>query len=171
MASRKGDRTKDDSEAKVKTAPLHVADERQSAILVLRSIELRNSGRRKPMTRAQFTLPMLRRLWNRPRLSPEFLEQVSVWLAVAGWCFFNAGPTYAAIRISAVKNWPRLGTKRIAGELDQVASGKFQFEDHERLLIPETLEDVDDRISGGETIGSDDVDDETSAATTSDDEE
>jgi hypothetical protein len=90
------------------------------------------------MTRAQFTAPMLRRLWNQPRLSPEFLEHVSAWLAVAGWCFFNAGATYAAVRISAVKNWPRLGTKRIADELEKVAKGEFPFEDHEHLLIDDS---------------------------------
>ena len=89
------------------------------------------------MTRAQFTVPMLRRLWNRPRLSGEFLADVSAWLAVAGWCFFSAGVTYAAVRISAVK-WPRLGTKRIADELDEVAKGEFPFEDHEHLLIEDS---------------------------------
>lgn len=160
MGSRDSDQTKAGSRERAKTAPVHLADERQCAILVLRSVQLRNAGRRKPMTRAQFTLPMLRRLWSRPRLSPEFLERVSVWLSVAGWCFFNAGPTYAAIRISAVKNWPRLGTRRIAEELDQVARGEFPFQDHERLLIPETLEELE-RGSGGGISGSDDFDDET----------
>jgi hypothetical protein len=56
-------------------------------------------------------------------------------LAVAGWCFFNAGATYAAVRISAVKNWPRLGTDKMADELGQVAKGEFPFEDYEGLLI------------------------------------
>jgi hypothetical protein len=163
-------RTGRNSEAKVKFAPLQVADARQSAILVLRSIELRNADRRNPMTRAQFTLPMLRRLWNRPRLSAEFLEQVSIWLAVAGWCFFNAGPTYAAIRMSAVKNWPRLGTTRIADELDQVAKGKFQFEDHEHLLIPGVLDNLDPS-AGVSTGGRDDIDDGTSTSTDPEDEE
>jgi hypothetical protein len=124
-----------------KIAPRHLADPRQAAILLLRDIELRNQDRRNPMTRAQLTVPMLRRLWNRPRLSPDFLEQVSVWLAVAGWCFFNAGATYAAVRISAVKNWPRLGTKRIADALDEVAKGEFSFEDHEHLLIADVTEE------------------------------
>jgi hypothetical protein len=164
MGPRKGNQTTG------KTAPLHLADPRESAILVLRNIELRNQTRDKPMTRAQFTVPMLRRLLNRPRLSPEFLEHVSAWLAVAGWCFFNAGPTYAAVRISAVKNWPRLGTNRIAGELDHLAQGKFPFEDHEHLLIEGTLEDLH-RMSSGKTSGTEDVDDKTSGAAFSDDEE
>jgi hypothetical protein len=118
-----------------KAAPRFLVDGRQGAILLLRNIELRDEDRHNPMTRAQLTVPMLRRLWSRPRLSPEFLEEVSAWLAVAGWCLFNAGATYAMVRISAVKNWPRLGTKRIADELEQVAKGEFPFDDHEHLLV------------------------------------
>lgn len=137
------------NQATRKSAPRHLADARQAAILVLRNIELRDRMRDKPMTRAQFTVPMLKRLLNWPRLAPEFVEEVSAWLAVAGWCLFNAGPTYAAVRISAVKNWPRLGTKRIAQELDLVAEGKFPFEDHEQLLIGDTTGDLD-RVAGGE---------------------
>jgi hypothetical protein len=128
MRRRKDSRTRD------KVAPRHLADPRQAALLLLRDIELRDHDREHAMTRVQLTAPMLRRLWKRPLLSPEFLEQVSAWLAVAGWCFFNAGATYAAVRMSAVKNWPRLGTKRIAESLDQVAMGDFPFEEHEYLL-------------------------------------
>jgi hypothetical protein len=124
------------------TRPLrHLADTREAAILLLRDIELREQNRDKPMTRVQLTSSMLRRLWNRPRLAPEFLNEVSAWLAVAGWCFFNAGPTYAAVRMSAVKNWPRLGTSRIEKELNEVAKGEFSFEDHERLLSEDIDED------------------------------
>jgi predicted DNA-binding transcriptional regulator AlpA len=130
-----------ENKAKGKAATRHIADSRQAAILILRRIELRDENRQNPTTRAQFTVPMLRRLWNRPRLSPEFLEDVSAWLAVAGWCFFNAGATYAAVRISAVKNWPRLGTGKMAAELDQVARGNFPFEDHEHLLIAGATEE------------------------------
>ena len=144
MAGRNVDKTRG------KTAARHLVDPREAAILFLRNVELRNKTRPKPMTRAQLTAPMLRRLWNRPRLSPEFLEQVSTWLAVAGWCFFNAGATYAAVRISAVKNWPRLGTERMADELNEVAKGEFQFEDHEHLLIEDTTDDLD-RMAAAET--------------------
>jgi hypothetical protein len=140
-----------------KPAPRQLADARQAAILLLRRIAVRDNERNKPTTRAQFTVPMLRRLWNRPRLSPEFLEDVSTWLAVAGWCFFNAGATYAAVRISAVKNWPRLGTAKIAKELDQVAKGQYPFEDHEHLLVEDT-----DRTAVSENGGEEDADDKTS---------
>jgi hypothetical protein len=139
-----------------KTAPKHLADSREAAVLLLRRIELRDKDRRNPTTRAQFTLSILRRLWNRPRLPPEFLEDVSSWLAVAGWCFFNAGVTYAAVRISAVKNWPRLGASKMADELSEVAKGEFSFEDHEHLLIEDTAAI---RTAMGETGGNDDTDD------------
>ncbi len=152
-----------------KTAPRHLADPRQAAILLLRRIELRNADRRSSTTRAQFTVPMLRRLWNRPRLSPEFVEQVAAWVAVAGWCFFNAGATYAAVRIRAVKNWPRLGTNRIAGELDEVAKGEFPFEDHEHLLIEDTAEDLD-RMEAGGTRGNEETDERAPGPAGSDDE-
>jgi hypothetical protein len=147
--------------AKGKITPRQLANSRQAAILLLRDIELRDKDRDKPMTRVQLTASMLRRLWNRPRLSPEFLEQVSAWLAVAGWCFFNAGVTYAAVRISAVRNWPRLGTRRIADELNEVAKGEFPFDHHEHLLNGDTEDDLE-RTSAGETSRSEDADDKTS---------
>ena len=109
------------------------------------------------MTRAQLTVPMLRRLWNRPRLSPEFLEEVSAWLAVAGWCLFNAGATYAVVRFSAVKNWPRLGTKRIADGLEQAAKGEFPFDVHQDLLVEDDEAEAH-RASTDETDTSDSED-------------
>jgi hypothetical protein len=163
MGGRKASKTRE------KTAARHLADPRQSAILVLRNIKLRDKDRPNKMTRAQFTAPMLRRLWNRPRLSPEFLEHVSAWLAVAGWCFFNAGATFAAVRISAVKNWPRLGTNRIAHELDEVAKGDFPFEDHEHLLIEDTAKDLN-RMAAGKTRGIEEIDERASEPAASDDE-
>lgn len=148
------------SVAKEKPAPLHLTDARQAAILLLRRIELRDTDRHNPTTRAQFTVPMLRRLWNWPRLLSEFLEDVSTWLAVAGWCFFNAGATYAAVRISAVKNWPRLGTSKMADELSQVAKGEFPFEDHEHLLIEDKAEDLERRPESEMSEGEDTADKE-----------
>jgi hypothetical protein len=132
------------------SAPRYLANSRQAAILLLRDIELRDKDRRKPMTRLQLTASTLRRLWNRPRLAPEFLDEVSAWLAVAGWSFFNAGVTYAAVRMSAVKNWPRLGTRRIKDELDDVAQGEFPFELHEHLLIADGAPASATTDNGGE---------------------
>jgi hypothetical protein len=85
----------------------------------------------------------------------------SAWLAVGGWCFFNAGATYAAVRIRAVRNWPRLGTRRIADELNEVAKGEFPFDHHEHLLNGDWEDDLE-RTSAGETSRSEDADDKTS---------
>jgi hypothetical protein len=139
---------------KPRKSPQELVNARQGTILLLQNIKLREEGRGKPVTRVQLTASLLRRLWNRPRLSPEFLEQVSAWLAVAGWCFFNAGTTYAAVRMSSVKNWPRLGTSKISDDLLKVAEGNFPFEDYDYLLsqhITDHDEASDSDSSSGDT--------------------
>ena len=106
---------------KEKIPRLRLVTSREAALLLLRLFELREAKRDKPMTRAKLTVAMLKTLWKRPRLAPEFLQEVADWLLIAGWVFFYAGPTYAAVRVSAVKNWPRVSSKSIASELKQIA--------------------------------------------------
>jgi endonuclease YncB( thermonuclease family) len=36
----------------------------------------------------------LKKLWNRERLTEQFLEDVQEWLLTAGWALFYAGPIY-----------------------------------------------------------------------------
>jgi hypothetical protein len=128
---------------------LRVVNSRQAALLLLRVFQLRNETRDKPLTRAKLTGAMLKTLWKRPRLAPEFLQGVADWLLIAGWVFFYAGPTYAAVRVGAVKNWPRVSTTKIKPELKKVAEGNYYFDEREPLLWkPED-----------ETIGEDDGDD------------
>ena len=127
---------------------LHLPDARQAALLLLRLFELRDGARNKPMTRARLTPPMLKRLWNRRRLSPTFLQDVADWLLVAGWVFFDAGPTYAIVRVTAVENWPRVFTKPIRKELSDVAAGTYDFRPHEHLLWAERMPSDDDTTGG-----------------------
>jgi hypothetical protein len=115
---------------KEKIPRLRLVTGREAALLLLRLFELREAKRDKPMTRAKLTVPMLKTLWNRPRLAPEFLQEVADWLLIAGWVFFYAGPTYAAVRVSAVTNWPRVSTKSIAGELKQIAVEFVELEEN-----------------------------------------
>jgi len=112
----------------------HLPDGRQAAILLLRLFDLRDQAREKPMTRAHLTSSMLRRLWCRPRLSPEFLRDVGEWLLAAGWVFFDVGSTYAAVRVTAVKKWPRVFSKLMKEDLRKVATGDFEYDNHEGLL-------------------------------------
>ena len=140
-----------------KATPLHLADSRKSALLLVHTVELRTKSRKdkglKPMTRTQLTVPMLKRLWNRPRLAPEFIREVTDWLLIGGWAFFDAGKFFAMVRVTAVENWPRLSTKAILSKLDDVAKGKFPFSDYEHLLWregafvgdAESGEDADDK--------------------------
>ena len=141
---------------------LHLADGRQAALLLLRLFELRDGTRNKPMTRARLTPPMLKRLWNRRRLSPAFLQDVADWLLVAGWVFFDAGPTYAVVRVTAVENWPRVFTKPIRTKLRDVAADTYDFSAHEHLLWGgRTLSDSetnigdDDDVSAGDKTSDD----------------
>jgi hypothetical protein len=122
------------TKAKSAPPPLQLADGRQAALLLLRLFELRDDARNKPMTRVRLTQPMLKRLWNRRRLPPQFVQEVADWLLVAGWVFFDAGPTFAAVRVNAVENWPRVFTKALGKDLDDVAAGTFVFSAHEHLL-------------------------------------
>jgi hypothetical protein len=126
---------------------LHLADARQCALLLLRVFELRNETRKaqglKPMTRAKLTAPMLKALWNRPRLSPEFLQEVADWLLFADWVFFLAGPVYGAVQVSAVLNWPRVSTIPVRADLTAIAEGRYSFAPLEHLLC-----NPDDAING-----------------------
>ena len=71
---------------------------------------------------------------------------------VAGWVFFDAGPTFALVRVKAVENWPRVFTKPIREDLSKVAAGKYKFSEHEHSLWDERMS------SDGETNGADDDD-------------
>ena len=91
----------------------------------------------------------LKRLWNRSRLSDQFLAEVSEWLLTVGWALFFAGSTYAAVRTSAVENWPPISSKRIQAELNAVRAGKFDFAALEHLFDggrgDDQVDDEDDR--------------------------
>jgi hypothetical protein len=107
------------------------------------------------MTRAKLTTPMLKALWNRRRLSPEFLQEVADWLLFADWVLFLAGPVYGAVQVSAVLNWPRVSTIEIGKDLRGIAEGRYSFAPLEHLLW-----NPDDEMNG---------DDEPDNATIEDD--
>jgi hypothetical protein len=87
------------------------------------------------MTRVRLAEITLKRLWNRERLTEQFLSDVSDWLLTAGWALFFAGTTYAAVQIGAVGNWPAISSKRMSDELRRVVRGQFDFDSLEHLLI------------------------------------
>jgi hypothetical protein len=112
----------------------------QSALLLLllhksRDEEKKNKTKTKEteqkkeqgMTRFRVSELTLKRLSGRPRLHPEFLIEMQDWLLRAGWAFFFADRSFGMIKLEAVETWTRLGSKRIAKELDDVAKGDFEF--------------------------------------------
>jgi hypothetical protein len=113
-------------------------------LLFLRLIQEREVRRQQLMTRAQIAEVTLKKLWNRERLTEEFLGDVQEWLLTAGWTLFYAGTVYGAVKIAAVKNWPSIAAKRIRPELVEVADGKYDFERLERLLTNEVSAEAKD---------------------------
>jgi hypothetical protein len=109
----------------------------QSALLLLRLRESRDDEKKKTktkdkeeekgMTRFRVSELTLKRICGRPRLHAEFLTEMQDWLLRAGWAFFFADRSFGMIKLEAVESWTRLGSKRIADELDAVAKGGFDF--------------------------------------------
>ena len=112
----------------------------QSALLLLRLHELRDEEKKNKtktketedkkvqgMTRFRVSELTLKRISGRPRLHPEFLIEMQDWLLRAGWAFFFADRSFGMIKLEAVETWTRLGSKRIAKELDAVAKDDFDF--------------------------------------------
>ena len=79
------------------------------------------------MTRFRVSELTLKRISGRPRLHPEFLIEMQDWLLRAGWAFFFADRSFGMIKLEVVETWTRLGSKRIAKDLDAVAKGDFDF--------------------------------------------
>jgi hypothetical protein len=117
------------------TVQRHKPSTRECMLLFLRLVQERENRRHAQMTRAQIAEGTLKKLWNRERLTEQFLEDVQEWLLTAGWALFYAGPIYGAVKVEAVENWPSVSAKRIESELVKVASGQYQFEKLESLLV------------------------------------
>lgn len=110
----------------------------ECAIVLLRLIELRNQDPAST-TRVRLSELTLRRLWGRHRLDRDFVDEVQEWLFRGGWTLFFAGTTYAAVRTSAVLNWTRLSSNRLAedigtDDLRDIQNSGFDFAKHARLL-------------------------------------
>jgi hypothetical protein len=106
---------------------------RECTLLFLRLIEAREDEIGKRMTRARLAEITLKRLWNRERLTEQFLAEVEEWFLTEGWALVYAGRTYAAVKIGAVQNWPRVSSKRVRAEIEAVNKGEFDFNKLEHL--------------------------------------
>jgi|SRR5690242_15888180 hypothetical protein len=123
-------------------------DGRQCAMLIVRLLDEKQqdlSGNRE-VTRARLSEITIQRLFNRRRISPEFLADVQEWLFRVGWILFFAGTTYAVVKMKVVEGWGRISSKRIRLDLERVATGEFDFDSLEHLLLvePESSIEHDD---------------------------
>ena len=80
------------------TAKDHRPNERQAALLIAHLLATKQEEVAKDVTRARLTEATLQRLFQRQRITPDFLAEVQEWLYRAGWVLFFAGKTYAVIR-------------------------------------------------------------------------
>jgi hypothetical protein len=122
-------------------------DARECAMLIVHLLATRQQdvGANKEVTRARLSEITLQRLFKRRRLSPELLAEVQEWLFRVGWILFFAGTTYAVVKIKVVDGWGRISSKRIAADLEKVATGEFDYDSLEHLLLePEFSGERDD---------------------------
>ena len=117
---------------------------RQCALLLLRLIEVKEQEMGRAVSRLRIAEVSLKRLWGRRRISPEFTEEVAEWVSDAGITLFYAGSTFAIVTTSVVESWPRVTSKRLSADLQEVARGSFDFSTLERLLAVPIHEDGED---------------------------
>jgi len=110
-------------------------DAKESALLLLRLIESKETESGRALSRFRVAEISLRRIWGRQRITPEYVGDVNEWLARAGRTLFFAGNSYGVIMTSAVESWSRLSSKRIAQEIKEVLAGAYDFATLEQLLI------------------------------------
>jgi hypothetical protein len=117
---------------------------RECALLLLALIADKEEENGKQHPRLRVSEMTLRRLWLRQRLHRALVDDVAEWLLYAGRALFFAGDTYAIASTAAVAGWPRISSKRLAAQLDEVAQGRFDFETLEHLLESDTTENGDE---------------------------
>ena len=114
-------------------------DAQECAILLLLLVEPK--GLAKQRTRVRLAEITLKRLWGRHRLRDEFLREIEEWLFRAGWALFYSGTTFALVKTKSVEGWPRVTSKQLAAELEQVVQGRFDFSRHYHLLLDDETEE------------------------------
>jgi hypothetical protein len=107
---------------------------REAAALLLQAIEERGERRGKPLTRARLSRLTLTNLWNREQLNEAWIRDVNEWLLSAGWVVIDAGATYGVLKTAVIENWPRVASKHIKEDLNEVSAGNFDFSKLEPLL-------------------------------------
>jgi hypothetical protein len=118
----------------------HKPDPFEGALLALRLIEAKEQeDNHQKLTRFRVSETTLKRLWCRKRIPLDYLLEVQEWLIDAGWALVFAGSTYAMIKVSSVESWTRLGSKRVATEIELVSRGKYDFSQLRHLIADKEL--------------------------------
>jgi hypothetical protein len=96
----------------------------------------KQTGKEIAVSRFRMSETTFKRLANRKRIPTEFLLEVQEWLFEAGWSLFFTGSTYAMIKSDTVDGWVRLGSTRIADQLEAVRQGTFDYNSLSHLISP-----------------------------------
>lgn len=99
----------------------------QCALLLLHLLRMRDEEKGSELSRFSVSELTLKRVCVRPRLHAEFIVELQDELLRVGWALFYADRSYGVIKLSAVEAWTKIGSKRIRGDLDAVAEGRFDF--------------------------------------------
>jgi hypothetical protein len=110
------------------TNPPSQPDALQCALLLLALWQSKETQAKREITRLRIAELTLKRLWGRRRIHPGFLEDVQNWLHRAGWVLFDAGKTFAFIRMDVVESWPRVTSKIMTEDLSLVSRGTFDYD-------------------------------------------
>jgi hypothetical protein len=109
----------------------------QAALLLRLALERKRESqdeRNVRFSRARLTRLTLKRLWKKKELKSSFLDEVAAELLKQGWIFFGADDFYAVVQIRMVRNWTKVSSKVVAGELERFSKGSLDFKKLERKL-------------------------------------
>jgi hypothetical protein len=122
----------------------YMPNARECALLLLRLIQAKEEEVGRPLSRFRVAEVTLENISGRVRIRAEFIEEMNQWLFRAGRVLFFSGGSFGVIMTSAVENWTRLSSKRIASELIDVEAGGYDFSALEQLLSPRPGVDRDE---------------------------
>jgi hypothetical protein len=130
------------------TQRLYQPTERECALLVLRLVQAKAHESGRVVTRARLSEITLRNLWVRSRITDDFVAGVQEILIHGGWALFWVGTSYAIVKLDVIDGWPRISSKRLEAEIEEVKRGTYEkFGELEKLLVTEEdAADVDDEF-------------------------
>ena len=118
---------------------------RDVAILLIELVRATERRREKDLSRVRIRISTLRLLADRLLIRTVFLDELHGELADLGWIWFVIDhATFGMIEQRSALGWTRAGVKGVFEEiLEEVADGKFEFDEKWDELREGLVEDAD----------------------------